>query len=41
MVQNIEYTTRIDGEWNYIHYAYKRLTATTGNAKGWVYFSVS
>jgi len=41
MVQNIEYTTRLDGEWNYIHYAYKRLTSTTGNAKGWVYFSGS
>lgn len=41
MVQNIEYTTRLDGEWNYIHYAYKRNTSTVGNAKGWVYFSVS
>ncbi len=41
MVQNIEYNLRIDGEWNYIHYAYKRLTPTTGNTKGWVYFSVS
>jgi len=35
----MNYDLLLDGQWNYIQYAYKRLTADTGKANGWVFFS--
>jgi len=29
----------LDGEWNYIHFGYKRFSIDDGQANGWVFFS--
>jgi hypothetical protein len=41
MIQNMNYDLLLDGQWNYIQYAYKRLNADAGKANGWVYFSTT